>query len=235
MKAIILICLSFSLCAEIYDIKEFQAILAYITPDTCCLCDIDNTLLEPANEQQIASEQWFNGLYKHFLTKLPQEIALQEAIDHYCCISLNMPMKLVEENMAHLIECISERCLCIGFTMRSLVVAPRTIRHLADLKITFTPYFHDHGFMIDKKYPVMMYQNVLFCQGKKNGKTLFEVFAHYGFSPSRIVMIDDKIHYLLDIQAECEKRNIEFIGLRYGYLDEKVQNFVFDQAIHHDN
>jgi hypothetical protein len=232
MNRLILLFLSFSLLAEIREIKELREVLSYLEAGTCCLCDIDNTVLEPAREDLIGSDQWFNELCRYYRSLFPHEIALQLAIDKYCCVSLYIPMKSVEENTAQIIHAISSACVCIGFTMRSLVVAPKAVRHLADLQIAFTHYFHDHGFMIDEKYPVMMYQNVLFCQGKKCGRTLFEVFGYYGYEPSRILMIDDKMQYLLDMQDECEKRHIEFIGLRYGYLDGKVKEFVFDPVIH---
>ncbi len=220
-KSIVLGLLStfLTLSSEIREINHFHEILNYLLPGAIVLLDIDNTTLEPENPGQIASEQWFATLIKEFPT-------FDDAIMHYCATTLTTPMKIVEPTIAEVVRTIQEQTLLLGFTMRSIVLAPQTVATLMHNGITLLSPIPDQGFMIQGKFPVLLYQSIIFCQGKKNGATLFTVLDAQGIYPEIIVMIDDKRQYLELIEQACHERGIMFIGLRYGYLDEKVKEFL---------
>jgi hypothetical protein len=212
------------LFSEIIEIKHFHEIVHYCTPGALVLLDMDNTTLEPEHESQVASEQWFSTLIRKFPT-------IDAAISHYCATALNTPMKTVEPTIPEILHAIQEQALLLGFTMRSLVLAPQTVQALHHNGINLLSQIPDQGFMIEDQFPVLVYHDIIFCQGRKNGVTLFDVLDANGICPETIVMIDDKRQYLEVIERACTKRGIKFIGLRYGYLDEKVKQFLAQHSL----
>ena len=45
------------------------------------------------------------------------------------------------------------------------------------------------------------------------------------FYPKKIVFIDDKEKNIIDMDEKIINYDIEYVGLRYGFLDEKIKNF----------
>ncbi len=204
--------------AEIIEIKHFHEILDYIKPNALVLVDIDNTLLEPhPDHNHIGSDQWFTHI-------LQTRQNLEQALNLFCSTVLNIHMQAVEHTIAETMTLLQQQTIVLGFTMRSLVLAPCTVERLAHNNIVFPCQLPDKGFMINDN-PVLVYHDIIFCQGKKSGITLFTVLEAYAIKPSVIIMIDDKKSYLESVERECKKFGIKFIGLRYGYLDEKVAQF----------
>jgi hypothetical protein len=210
--------------AEIIEIKHFHEILDYVTPGCIVLVDMDNTLIEPhPQHNHVGSDQWFTRLlqtHKNF----------ELAVNLYCSTVLNVHMLPVEPTIPEILNSIQQQATLLGFTMRSIVLAPCTVERLAHNHIIFPCQLPDKGFMINDN-PVLVYHDIIFCQGKKNGITLFTVLEAYAIKPSVIVMIDDKKSYLESVECECKKIGVEFIGLRYGYLDEKVAQFLQAHAL----
>ncbi|MBY0110008.1 MAG: DUF2608 domain-containing protein [Candidatus Babeliaceae bacterium] len=206
--------------SEIFEIKHFHEALKYISPGSIVLIDIDNTLLEPHDKHNsIGSDQWFTHLTKKNSNK-------EYILDLYCTTILNTHMQAVEPSIPEVLQSIQQKAMLLGFTMRSIVLAPCTVERLADNNIRLSAQIPDKGFMINNKDPVLVYHDIIFCQGKKNGETLFTVLDVYNITPLCIIMIDDKRQYLELVEKECIKRNTRFVGLRYGYLDEKVTDFL---------
>jgi hypothetical protein len=205
--------------AEIIEIKEFRKILDYISSDALVLLDIDNTLLEPIAESQVGSDQWFTQMVKEITP-------LQAALDFYCSTILETSMTIVEPTIPDIIKHIQQNMVVFGFTMRSIILAPRTIEQLEKNSVSLRSHYQNRGFMLEGKYQIMLYGNIIFCQGYKNSKALFAVLDAYDINPHAILMIDDKRHYLEDIERGCCLRGIKFIGLCYGYLNAKIANFL---------
>jgi hypothetical protein len=211
--------LAFYTQAEIIEIEEFKRILDYTSPETLVLLDIDNTLLEPIAENQVGSDQWFTQIIKEITP-------VQAAIDCYCSTVLQTPMTIVESTIPDILKHIQQQTVVLGFTMRSIILAPRTVDQLKQNSISLGSRYQNRGFMLETKYPIMLYENIIFCQGYKNSKALFAVLDAYDICPKMILMIDDKRHYLEDIERGCIFRGIKFIGLCYGYLNAKVTSFL---------
>jgi hypothetical protein len=210
--------------AEIIEIKHFHETLNYITPGSIVLLDIDNTLLEPHNDyNNIGSDQWFTHL-------MQTNSNFEHVLNLYCSTMLNTSMQVVEQTIPEVLKSIQQQTTLLGFTMRSIILAPCTIERLAHNNITLSTQIPDRGFMINGKDPVMVYHDIIFCQGKKTGATLFAVLDTYNIKPTTMIMVDDKRQYLESVEKECIKRNVQFTGLRYGYLDEKVKDFLQSRA-----
>ncbi len=214
----------FSIWGTIIEIKHFSQAIDFISPDSLVLLDIDNTVLEPTHENQQGSDQWFSTL-------LGQHPTPEQAIAQYCSAVLTCPMQLVEPDIPAILNTIQQRAQLLGFTMRSMVLAPCTTYYLKEFGIDLGSHIPDQGFMIDGIHPVLLYHNIIFCQGQKHGSTLLHILDALALQPTTIVMIDDKIRYLKLIEHACQQRGINFIGLRYGFLDKKVQKFLDAQNL----
>ena len=115
--------------------------------------------------------------------------------------------------------------MVLGLTARSMVLMQKTVDNLASLGIGFSSGLHHRGFMVDMHHPAFFYEGIIFCSGYGKGPVLKRFLEITGLRPSTIIMIDDKRSYLESVEAICRVAGIEFIGLRYGYLDEKVASY----------
>jgi hypothetical protein len=217
--------LFFFLDAQIIEIKNIEEALYYIQAHSLCLLDIDNTILEPDNEEQIGSEQWFYSTLQAMQQEMSYEDAKRKLVAYYTHLMLIKSPKLVEESTAHIINQISAICTTMGFTARQLILAPVTSEWLEYYSIHFNAQVNNKGFIFGD-IPILLYNKVIYCSGHKTADVLFTILNVCEICPTHIVYIDDKEHYLKYIEIECARRGIEFIGLRYSYLDEKVEEYL---------
>jgi hypothetical protein len=224
----------FSLHAQIIEIKYIEEALQYIRPESLCLLDIDNTILEPDNEEQIGSEQWFYSTLQTMQQEMPYEEAKNKLVIYYAKLMLTLSLKLVEDSTtAEILNKISQICTTLGFTARELILAPMTHEWLEHYHIQFNAPVFDKGFIFGE-IPILLYNKVIYCKGHKTADTLFTILNHFEIHPTHIVYIDDKEHYLKAIESECARRGIEFIGLRYAYLDKKVEEYLKQAFLNQD-
>lgn len=192
------------------------------------VCDIDNTIVTTPTD--IASDHWFSGIYQYRMKK--NGISAQEAIDsilpYYFAMQHETDLVLVESDTAHHIKMLQIAIPVIALTARSFPLMHRTIDQLQALDIDFshsTIFGHEtfDGFV---EYPYHYHQGVIFCGHNNKGKVLFDILHQFEYYPEVIIMIDDKEKYLQGLQEEIDKHEgIEFIGIRYGYLDHKIASF----------
>ncbi|KKK55230.1 hypothetical protein LCGC14_3076640, partial [marine sediment metagenome] len=86
------------------------------------------------------------------------------------------------------------------------------------------------------KNGVLYKKGILFAKGIEKGRVLDQFLKKINFKPKSVIFIDDKLKYLDEVEKFCKKLKIKFLGLRYGYLDKKVNNlqgFICD--IQHKN
>jgi hypothetical protein len=46
-------------------------------------------------------------------------------------------------------------------------------------------------------------------------------------APRRVILVDDSLDFVQEVGECMDRANIDFVGLRYGYLDEKIKDFIF--------
>ena len=123
----------------------------------------------------------------------------------------------------------------MGLTTRDHSFSLAAIKQLDSLKIDLsrtapkkeTLYF-ENGVLYKK--------GILFAKGIEKGRVLEQFLKRINFNPKSVVFIDDKLKHLDEVEKFCEKSKIKFLGLRYGYLDEKVKNFqMFIADMQHKN
>ncbi|MDN3504045.1 MAG: DUF2608 domain-containing protein [Rhabdochlamydiaceae bacterium] len=216
---------------EIIEIKEMKEAAKYITDDTLVIFDIDNTLMEP--EQTLGNDQWFRHRVRvHQLAGLPKTEAINVAVGEWMSVQCITKMQLAEPGIDHFIKNLQEKNQPVmGLTTRGVGMATQTIRQLNDLNVQLfstAPYQHDYLF--ENSHSVLYRNGILFTANTHKGDALTKLLDHIKFTPKHIVFINDKHDHITPVQSACETLKIPFVGLRYGYLDHKVEGFDSDVA-----
>lgn len=216
-----------SLHAEIVEIKNFNEIVDYIHPETLFVVDIDDTLLIPV--QTLGTDVWFlSRLDHHFQIKKDRFLALDRALAEWEAIRHITNVKIVEEGTDEIInEMQKSNIVMMGLTTQGLGLTDRTIVQLKSLSIDLSktaPSIQDCYF-INGHNGVLYRQGVLFTSGTSKGEALIKFLDTINYYPKHIVFINDKKTHLQDVEKSVELRNMNFIGLRYSYSDQRVANF----------
>lgn len=212
---------------EIFSIAEAQK---YIDKDTLVILDIDNTLMEP--KQAIGSDQWFYhriGFYKS--QGLDFNTSLSKTYDEWHKLQTITDVQTVEESTSQIVSQIQNKTDTIALTTRGFQLSYATVRDLESLAITFTkkPYILENIFFDTPDeggiFPgVLFFKGILFTNNTHKGEALFKLLDKAEKKPKKIVFINDKKSHIDPIEASAKERNIPFIGLRYGYTDQKATN-----------
>jgi len=214
-----------SLHAEIIETKSMDQLYNYLKPNTLVIFDVDNTLIEPV--QSIGSDQWFRHRISYWVDQgMVQEEALEKALAEWMAVQNISQMQLAEPNIDKIVRHLQERNFTVmGLTTRGLGMSTRTNQQLAILGIDLSktaPTTDDVFFMNVRG--VLFRGGTLFTANTHKGIALFKLLDQFDYTPKMILFINDKRSHIVPIEEEAAKRNIPFIGLRYGRLDEKVKN-----------
>ena len=77
---------------------------------------------------------------------------------------------------------------------------------------------------------------VIFTNGNDKGKSLKFFLKKVGYTPRRIMMVDNRMSKINSVRVACEKLGIDFVGIHYtkiyeinsGVLDQKIVNKQFE-------
>lgn len=212
----------FGASLSIIEAPHFQELKAHVSPGSLLLLDIDDTLLVPT--QMLGTDVWFNYQWnknKQEPDPLDKTLAEWEAIRHLT------QMKIVEPGAQEIVaELQQEPCYVMGLTTQGLALATRTINQLLTQQIDLSqtaPSLQDHYFL--NGHGVLYRKGVLFTSGTPKGPALKKFLEIIQIHPKKIVFINDKKTHLLDVAAAAQELNIDFVGLRYSYSDERVEQF----------
>ncbi len=221
--------LTTSLFGKIVEIKKAKEIPGHLQPDALIIFDIDNTIMHPA--QELGNDQWFRHRYKEHTKQLRASDALQKTLNEWIAIQHVTSVRIVEEDIRDVIQDLQKKNLpLIGLTTRGYPMAHRTLEQLGSISVDLsatapnkeTLYFFEPEHV---QKGVVYLGGILFTSGTHKGMTLGHYFQKIGLKPKRILFINDKLDHLEEVERYCQKEGIEFLGLRYGYLDEKVASF----------
>lgn len=218
--------------AEIIETKYMKQSLPYITKDTLVIFDIDNTLVEPT--QELGSDEYFSSRVDEFQKQgISRQQAYKKAIREWTSIQSITQVKLCEPGSDKIIKDLQEnKIVAMGLTTRGLGLSTRTVEQLETLGIDLThtaPTNEEIHFMNansnNEIHGVLFRGGVLFTAGTDKGAALCKFLAQSHYCPKKIVFINDKAAHIQEVEKYCDANNIPFIGIRYGYTDEKVKNF----------
>jgi hypothetical protein len=214
-----------SVCAEIVQIRNIDECKDLIKPEMLLVFDIDNTIMEPV--QLLGSDQWFSYQIEENIKRgMSKQEGVMLALGQWVSIQNKTKVKPVELSTAQFIENLQKGgWKVMGLTTRGLEMATKTLEQLKSIGIDFdraAPFSQE---IIFEHIQGAVYRGgVLFSIGTNKGPLLFQFFKQTGYQPKKIFFVDDKEKYLRDVENHCAERQIPFVGIRYGFLDEKVKN-----------
>lgn len=217
--------------AQVHDIIFSDVLNGISSPnDVLILFDIDNTLIEPTTD--IASDQWFDACVRHYQAK---GLTLQDAIERvrplWMRLFYRVPMQPVELQVVNLLaELVSAKIPVIAVTARPISFAALTVRQLHSVGIAFdSSMLAAQNFTFnDGSFCIRFENGILFCEGNDKGLAVAQLLDRLDLYPRIIVFVDDKERHIQSVAKIAKQRGCKFIGLRYGYLDEKVKKFELD-------
>lgn len=212
---------------KIIEAPHFHQITEHVDDETLVLLDIDDTLLVPP--QMLGSDEWFYyRLNLHKTNGHDSKTALQKALAEWEAVRHITEMEIVEHGSEKIVKELQEKSICLmGMTTQGLTLSSRTSHQLQkkEIDLSLTAPSQDRHFFPVGSSGVLYMNGILFTAGNCKGKALFQFCDAIGYHPKKIVFINDKATHLAEIERVANERNIEFIGLRYGYCDERKKSF----------
>jgi FMN phosphatase YigB (HAD superfamily) len=204
----------------------------HLKPETFIVFDIDNTLLHPS--QELGNDQWFYHQLKHYIDKgLQAQHALSKALKEWYSIQFLTDVNIVEPGTDLIIRNLQDEGFkIIGLTTRGFVLSDVTRDQLETLHIdlSLTSPSKKEIYFLNREHAILFKKGILFTNGSHKGDAFFKFLEQSGYNPNRVVFINDKASHIREVEESCKERNVTFIGLRYGFLDEKVKSFQKDVA-----
>lgn len=212
--------------AEIIEIHHMKELYDHLKPNALIIFDIDNTLMAPV--QELGNDQWFRyQLNKYEMQGFDKDTALQKTLSEWTAIQHVTKMVLAEPGIDCIVRQLQKQGFAVmGLTTRALDISTCTIRHLNKLNIDLAataPTQKEIFFM--NGLAVLYRQGILFTANTDKGEALRKFLSAISYSPQCIIFINDKGSHIVPVENFCSQAKTPFIGLRYGYLDNRVRNF----------
>ncbi len=187
------------------------------------LFDIDNTIAAPPSD--LGSDQWFNDLVTICQQQgFEKKEAVKKAVELYHHIHAHIELKPIEAKTTAFIASLQKQNIpVLALTARSFI--ERTFQQLKTIAIDFSPTaLSTKIFDLSLQHPASYQQGIIFCGNNNKGSVLCAFLDRIGYQPDKIIYVDDKEGNLKAVEQMLETRAIEFVGIRYSQLDERVKN-----------
>jgi hypothetical protein len=204
------------LCA--LEFPSFKGLSEHLTSDTVLLLDIDDTLL--ITKQMLGCDEWFNIRVKK--QGLEKALAEWEGIRHLT------QMEIVEEGTEKLISALQKKGVRVmGLTTQGLALATRTVHQLQEqgIDLSLTAPSVEDIYLSNKGHGVIFRHGILFTSGTHKGEAFFQLCKQIGYTPKRVVFVNDKASHIAELESAAKSRGVEFLGLRYAYSDQRKAAF----------
>lgn len=219
------ILLTASLPAEIYETYNMSELYDHLKPGMLVVFDIDNTLIEPV--QELGSNQWFENRIKEYVSYGHNKgEALEKALREWTAIQSITLVKLVEPGIDAIVKDLQEQGYTVmGLTTRGLGLSTRTVEQLqtVGIDLSVTAPSHEEVFFMNER-GVLFRGGALFTAATHKGEALRKFLEASNYEPTSIMFVNDKYSHLVPVEEYCTKDDIPYVGLRYGFTDEKVKN-----------
>ena len=209
---------------RIEEIKGIHDALKRVSYNTWLVLDLDKTVME--SKLDLGGDQWFTSLMSHAVLSEPdKDLAFMSVIAIYHAVQAYIRAQVVEPEIITVIRALQDIGIpVLALTARDECIGASTIRQLKDIGIDFSRH------PIALRDGTSFKQGIIFCNGANKGEALRTFFAECKGRPQHVVMLDDREKHLLNVKHVVEELGIRFDGLRYGYLDEKVELFDREKA-----
>ncbi|MDP1603843.1 MAG: DUF2608 domain-containing protein [Legionella sp.] len=208
----------------IHEILSIKTALKKISYDTWLVLDLDNTVMESVME--LGGDQWFTSLLDYAMKVLSQKEAMRLALLIYGAVQAHVRTQAVELTIVKIIKALQDIGIPVfALTARDISIKHHTIRQLNGIGIDFSK----NGIKVNDP---SCEQGVIFCDGRNKGHVWQQFMEKCPRPPRHILMLDDKVRHLERMLIVTKTLEINFTGLRYGFLDEKVSEFDLQKANH---
>lgn len=214
--------------AEIVEIHHIDDIRPYVTKNTLCLFDIDDTLIDPPIS--LGSSTWRNWV-KAKLTGYTTDFTLYDALTLH--IAKMVPYKTVEPHTALLISDLQANGIPVfAFTARGRTqwyttdlegIDRFTYDQLKNVGIDFTKTTVPAE--LQAINPDYFYNGIIFAQHIKKGDLLQYLLNDLNYSPSKVIFVDDKLDQVKSVEATLKEMGVPFIGFWYKRSEEDHRDF----------
>lgn len=218
------------LIAPIYEIDHMHEIAPYITgPHTLVLFDIDNTLIETDNE--IASPEWFSYMLNKYKEQgLSQSEAVERILPEHLAAHKTTGVRAIEQDTLNLINKLhKEGIYPIALTARSYIDITRRQLKTARIDLKQLGRLDNICYVFNEfEKPAYYTPGILFANGNDKGAVLEAFLNKLKYRPRKIVFVDDQRKHVVSVEKMAQRLGIKrnnFIGVRYGKLDSKVEAF----------
>lgn len=184
--------------------------------------DIDNTIAEPCSD--LGSDQWFNHIITVYQKRgFSDKDAFKTAVKLYHHLHTFLDMQPVEAETPSFITSLQKQKIpVLALTARSFI--ERTFEQLETIAIDFSHTAVSDGvFDLSQQNPAFYQNGIIFSGNNDKGCVLCAFFDRTGYQPDKIIFVDDKESNIASVERAVEKRGIQFIGIRYSRLDNKVK------------
>lgn len=219
----IALCAAALVQGEIVETKHFKEIHSHLSPGTLVILDIDDTLLVPV--QMLGCDEWFTRrLALHKKEGMSAAASLEASLAEWLAVRHLTEMEMVESGTHEIVRTIQNQGYTVmALTTQDVALATRTKLHLLEHEIDLThkaPSKEEHYLNVDGR-GVLFSSGILFTGGCHKGRALFGLLEKLGYTPQRILFINDKLTHLQSLEETAKQKSVEFIGLRYGYSDAR--------------
>lgn len=222
--------------AKIIEINSINHVLSHVDVLTdVVFFDIDNTILDAVGRPGPA--QWANGIENHIrniyaprlgLDTKNQDVLIKHHISQY---TIAMQAQLIELDAVSVISALQQQQkIVLALTARPLATAAHSTKQLESVGINLSIHSLDlkQAFFETLAQPAAFQDGILTCNGMgTKGAAACHLFSVANITPRRVILVDDSLDFVKEVGDYMDRANIDFIGLRYGYLDEKIKNFIF--------
>lgn len=217
------------------EIKNINEALLFVDKTIdIAFFDIDNTII--ANEGEANLSRWACALEKYIINSYAQKDNLMTKKELSSLVSKyivqyieRMKPKLVEAEVVNLIRHIhSLNIPIIGLTGRPLGTEHKTFEQLKMFDIDFSGHSFEHKKIVfdSNEYPALFEYGIVTCNNNNKGVLMRQFIQKVEINPRKIMFIDDDKGFMEEVHEELQLTEIELIGLRYSYLDDKLKDFV---------
>lgn len=214
---------SHKLLAEIIEIKEIKEFLKHTKSSVFNVLDNDDVM--GTSIQELGSDAWFECFMREALKPPHVKLTVKEVIDIYHAVQFHTTTRAVEADIVSIIKDLQDKEIpVIALTARGTPIIQPTLKQMSNIGIKFYRQWGQTSFplTIDGiEDAARFHHGIIFCNGLNKGKCLRAFFDAIGYYPENVLMIDDKRKHLESVRDAVNQYQGHFLGLRYGYLDEK--------------
>lgn len=203
-----------------------------ITPQTLVVFDIDNTLITPTGN--LGSDQWFFYLQKIYSLKgLSEKESMDQANLTWNKTQELIKVKAVESDTPSWIEQLQKKGIkTMALTARNTDVADTTKKQLQSIQVNFRATPPSSQTLKLSKTELQSEEGAIFTdgillvgEGNNKGLVLRAFLKKLGYTPEKIIFIDDKLKHVNNMEKALSTLSIPYFGYRYAALDQQVEAF----------